>query len=117
MPKKGNKLNKKLLLKKFVNIPQKGSRLFYMKEMTLLNSLIERYSEEFVLALKFPKKYDSMAIIICESYRDQIDKKYKDFTYRTDTSMYEDVPILDKKSGEDFNLTNKPKTIRDFLNG
>ena len=77
MSKKG--INKKLLLKKFVNIPQKGSRLFYMKEMTLLNSLIERYSEEFVLALKLPKKYDSMAIIICESYKHQIDTKYKDF--------------------------------------
>lgn len=117
MPKKGVKLNKKLLLKKFVNIPEKGSRLFYMKEMTLLNSLLERYSEEFVLALKLPKKYDSMAIIICESYKDQIDKKYKDFTYRTDSSMYQEVHLLDEKSGEDFNLINKPKTIRDFLNG
>jgi hypothetical protein len=111
------KINKKLLLRKFVNIPEKGSRLFYMKEMTLLNALIERYSEEFVLALKFPKKYDSMAIIICESYKSEIDRKFRDFNYRADKSKYIDILISDIKSGEDFNIVFKPKTIRDFLNG
>lgn len=111
------KINKKLLLRKFVNIPEKGSRLFYMKEMTLLNTLIERYSEEFVLALKFPKKYDSMAIIICESYKSEIDRKFRDFTYVADKSKYTDILISDIKSGEDFNVVIKPKTIRDFLNG
>lgn len=110
-------LNKKTLLKKFVNIPEKGSRLFYMKEMTLLNSLIERYSEEFVLALKLPKKYDSMAIIVCEAYKEQIDRKFKDFTYRTDHTKYDEIILAEEKLGEDFNLINKPKTIRHFLNG
>lgn len=111
------KINKKLLLRKFVNIPEKGSRLFYMKEMTLLNALIERYSEEFVLALKLPKKYDSMAVIVCEAYRDQIDKKFRDFNYRIDKSKYTEIILSDIKSGEDFNITIKPKTIKDFLNG
>lgn len=119
MPKKLFKksLNKKDLLKKFLNIPEKGSRLFYMKEMTLLNSLIERYSEDFVLALKLPKKYDSMAIIICEAFKDQLDKKFKDFTYKIDKTKYEKTELLEEKVGEDFNLTIKPKTIKNFLNG
>jgi hypothetical protein len=111
------KINKKLLLKKFVNIPQKGSRLFYMKEMTLLNILIERYSEEFVLALKLPKKYDSMAIIICDTYKQQIDKKFRDFNYKIDASKYEEIILSESKSGEDAKVTIKPKTIKDFLNG
>jgi hypothetical protein len=114
---KKSKLNKKLLLRKFVNIPEKGSRLFYMKEMTLLNSLIERYSEEFVLALKLPKKYDSMAIIICDAYKQQLDKKFRDFNYRVDLSKYEEIILSENKSGEDFKVTIKPKTIKDFLNG
>jgi hypothetical protein len=111
------KLNKKLLLRKFVNIPEKGSRVFYMKEMTLLNSLIERYSEEFVLALKLPKKYDSMAIIICDAYKQQLDKKFRDFNYKIDLSKYEEVILSEVKSGEDARVIIKPKTIKDFLNG
>ena len=114
---KKTKINKKHLLRKFVNVPEKGSRLFYMKEMTLLNSLIERYSEEFVLVLKFPKKYDSMAIIVCDAYKSQIDKKFRDFNYRIDKSKYTEIVLSDIKSGEDFNITIKPKTIKDFLNG
>lgn len=111
------KINKKLLLRKFVNIPEKGSRLFYMKEMTLLNILIDRYSEEFVLALKLIKKYDSMAIIICDSYKQQIDRKFRDFNYRVDKSKYEEIILSDNKSGEDVNVIIKPKTVKDFLNG
>ena len=42
------KLNKKNLLKKFLEIPRSASRDFYSREMKMLNSLIERYSEEFV---------------------------------------------------------------------
>jgi hypothetical protein len=117
-PKKTkSKVNKKLLLRKFVNVPPKGSRLFYMKEMTLLNSLIERYSEEFVSVLKFPKKYDSMAVIICESYKAEIDRKFRDFNYKIDDSKYEEIKLSNFKSGEDFNLVTKPKTIKKFLNG
>ena len=119
MPQKVDKklkINKKLLLRKFVNIPEKGSRLFYMKEMTLLNTLIERYSEEFVLALKPIKKYDSMAIIICDSYKQQIDKKFRDFNYRTDKSKYEDIILSENKSGEDISIIKKIKTVKDFLN-
>jgi hypothetical protein len=114
---KKTKINKKHLLRKFVNVPEKGSRLFYMKEMTLLNCLIERYSEEFVLVLKFPKKYDSMAIIVCDAYKGQIDKKFRDFNYTIDKSKYTEIVLSDIKSGEDFNITIKPKTVKDFLNG
>ena len=117
MPPKKGKINKKLLLKKFVDIPKKGSRLFYVKEMTLLNALINRYSEEFVLALKLPKKYDSMAVIICDSYKLFLDKKFKEFNYKTDDSLYEKVILFENKSGEDFKKQNKIKTVRDFLNG
>ena len=105
------------MLKKFVDIPPKGSRLFYMKEMSLLNTLIERYSEDFVLVLKLPKKYDSMAVILCESYKETLDKKFRDFNYKFDKSNYKKINLSERKFGEDFLNTNKPKTIRDFLNG
>lgn len=118
-PKKTSKekVNKKFLLRKFVNIPQKGSRLFYMKEMTLLNTLIERYSEDFVVALNLPKKYDSMAIIICDSFKNEIDKRFRDFSYKIDLSKYESVQLSETKFGQDIKVDTKPKTVKDFLNG
>jgi hypothetical protein len=115
--KSKSKVNKKLLLRKFLNVPTKGSRLFYMKEMTLLNTLIERYSEDFVVALNLPKKYDSMAIIICDSFKSEIDRRFKDFSYITDFSKYENVNLHEHKFGEDLILNIKPKTVKDFLNG
>jgi hypothetical protein len=121
MAKKANnqkqKINKKILLRKFVDVPQKGSRIFYMKEMTLLNALIERYSEEFVLVLKLQKKYDSMAIILCESYKEQLDRKFKNFNYTIDASRYDEIILQEEKSGIDIQVNIKPKTIKDFLNG
>jgi len=116
-PKKDAKINKKLLLRKFLDIPSKGSRLFYIKEMTLLNNLIKKYSEEFVLALKLPKKYDSIAIILCESFKPLLEKKFRDFNYKIDKSKYEKINLSNDKFGEDFHVEVKLKTIRDFLNG
>lgn len=110
------KINKKILLKKFVEIPAKGSRLFYMKEMTLLNALIQRYSEEFVLVLKLQKKYDSIAIILCDSYKEQLDRKFKNFNYKIDSSKYEEIILQEEKSGIDIHINLKPKTIKHFLN-
>jgi len=111
------KINKKQLLKKFVEFPKTGIRLFFAKEMNLLNLLIERYSIEFVQVLSLNKKYDSLAVVLCESFKPEIDKKFRSFNYRIDHSKYEQYNISSTKSGEDILLKNKPKTIRDFLNG
>jgi hypothetical protein len=117
MPSKKQKINKKFLLKKFLDIPKKGSRMFYVKEMALLNHLISRYSEDFVLALKLPKRYESMAIILCDSYKEYLDKKFREFNYKTNESNYLKFSLHEEKSGEDFVSEVKPKTIRNFLNG
>lgn len=111
------KINKKQLLKKFVEFPKTGIRLFFSKEMTLLNILIERYSIEFVNILSLNKKYESMAIILCDSFKKEIDKKFRSFNYKTNFSKYDEYKLSSIKSGEDTELKNKPKTIRDFLNG
>ena len=111
------KINKRELLKKFVSFPKKDLRLFFAREMKLLNDLIEKYSIEFVQALSLDKKYESVAIILCESFKPEIDKRFTSFNYKTDYSLYNDVAISENKSGEDSAVKFKPKTIRDFLNG
>ena len=85
--------------------------------MKLLNDLIERYSIEFVDTLSLDKKYESMAIILCDSFKKEIDKRYKNFNYRTDHSKYDKHTISQEKFGEDSQINKKLKTIRDFLNG
>lgn len=111
------KFNKKQLLKKFVEFPKTGIRHFFSKEMSLLNILIERYSIDFLNVLTLNKKYDSLAIILCDSYKPEIDKKYRSFNYKTDDSLYDKIETTSVKSGEDVEIKIKPKTIKDFLNG
>jgi hypothetical protein len=111
------KINKRHLLKKFVEFPKTGIRHFFSREMKLLNDLIERYSIEFVDALSLDKKYESMAIILCDSFKKEIDKRYKHFNYKIDHSKYEKQIISEQKFGENLQVNKKLKTIRDFLNG
>ena len=116
-PKKQKpKINKKKLLAKFVEVPFCSKRDFYAREMKLLNDLIEKYSEEFISVLTVPKKYDSIAILLCESYKDELDRKFRNFNYTIDYSRYESYTLSDK-CGEDIVVDKKPKTIRNFLNG
>lgn len=83
----------------------------------MLNLLIDRYSEEFVEALTFDKKYDSIAILLCDSFKQELDRRFRCFEYKIDYSKYDNHQISDKKFGEDLNINKKPKTVRDFLNG
>lgn len=111
------KLNKRNLLKKFIEIPRAASRDFYCREMKMLNSLIEKYSEEFVSKLNFAKKFDSMAVIMCEAFKTELDRKFRNFNYEIDFSKYETFKVDQIKHGSDSAVKRKIKTIRDFLNG
>lgn len=114
-PKK-QKFNKKKLLFNLIEVPPRSKMQFYAKEMKLLNDLIDRYSEEFISVLTLPQKYDSIAMLLCPSYKKELDTKFRNFNYIIDDSKYEKF-TLEKKSGEDIVIKKKPKTIRDFLNG
>ena len=111
------KINKRSILKKLIIFPKKGARIFFSKEMKLLNDLITRYSIEFVAALTFEKKFDSVAIFLCDSFKAELDRKFLNFNYKIDESKYDKFIIEDKKFGEDLKNKKKIKTIREFLNG
>lgn len=111
------KVNKKQLLKKFLDFPKNSRREFFSKEMKLLNDLISRYSIEFISLLSLSKKYDSIAVILSDSFKPEIDKKFREFNYKINTSLYEQINLNNIKSGEDLFTDRKPKTIRGFLNG
>jgi hypothetical protein len=111
------KINKRKILQSLIEIPKGSKREIYSREMKLLNDLISRYSEDFVSILKFDKKFDSIAILLCDSFKYELDKRFRNFNYVVDFSRYEKYSICETKFGEDFPQVLKPKTIRDFLNG
>lgn len=109
-------LNKRDLIKKFLLPPKKEVKIFYQKEYKLLNDLISSYSAEFVQVLTLQQKYDSLAVLFSDSYKKDLDLRFKHFNYKIEDSKYEDVKI-GEKSGQDVSLTKKNRTIRDILNG
>lgn len=111
------KINKKDLLKKFLIFPKQNKTSFFAREMKLLNDLISRYSDIFVYKLTFPKKFDSLAILLSESFKKELDLKFKLFSYKTNDDFYEEFAIKDEKFGETILTKKRTKTIKDFLNG
>lgn len=110
---KTNKINKHTILKRIVLRPEKDVRLFFKREMKILNSLCDRYSLEFMNIVNFGKQFDSLAYLASPKLKDTMDQKFRAFNYVVDNSKYPTYNI-GEKFGEDKE-TNKRKTIRDFL--
>ena len=106
------KFNKKVLLKKLIDIPKSSIRIFYAREMKLLNDLIDCYNIEFIATLSLSKKYDSVAILLCDSFKETLDSKFRCFNYKINESLYETNQIYSKKFDQDLILDKKPKTIK-----
>lgn len=109
------KINKKNILARLTLIPEKDKRLFYIREMSFLNILCDRYSLEFMNILTFPKKLDSLAYLVSEKLKDTLDQKFRCFNFKIDYSRYKKYPIGDK-IGEDGLSLKKKSTIKHFLN-
>ncbi len=112
MPQK--KINKKNILIRLVDIPPLGKRIFYAREMKLLNTLCERYSLEFMEIVDFGKKFDSLAYLVSYKLKRALDVKFRAFNYKVDTNRYPEYS-LGEKVGEDAPTLHKPKSIKDFL--
>ena len=109
------KINKKDILSRLTLVPAKDKRLFYMREMKILNNLCERYSEEFMNIVSFDQKFESLAYIVCDKLKMKMDLKFAAFNFRVDSSKYESYSIGDK-IGEDIEVKSKKKTTKQFLN-
>jgi len=94
------------ILSRLLDIPEKQKRFFYAREMKFLKILEERYSLDFLEIITFPKKYDSLAILVSKELKQTMNKKWNNFNFKIDTSKYQKYNI-GKKSGEDFIPTKK----------
>lgn len=86
-----------------------------MREMKFLNILCERYSLEFMNAMTFDKKLDSLAYLVSDKLKDTLDQKFRAFNFKVDYSRYEQYHIGDKV-GDDPVVEKKKVTIKHFLN-
>lgn len=107
--------NKREIIFRLLEVPDKGRRPFFAREMKMLNDLCERYSLEFMNIVDFGKKFDSLAYLVSEKLRDALDQKFRAFNFRVDLSKYAAYDI-GTKTGEDGVINKTNKTIRDFLN-
>ena len=106
------KFNKREIIKKIVVEPDKQKRIFWAREMKLLNDLLEIFpNQDFWQRMTFIK-VPSLAVLRAGAGLKNLTKKYKDFNYKIPEKK--EFPIGDK-TGEDKIISKKPKTIRQFL--
>ena len=106
---------RQLAIERLVDIPKTQKRFFWSREMKLLKDLEARYSLDFLEIVTFPKKYDSLAYVICKELKETMDKKWRNFNFKVDLSKYDRYP-LGEKSGKDYSyMDNKPKSTKDLF--
>jgi len=110
------KINKRSIIHNLVEVPSKGRRTFWAKEMTLLKKLEGKYPLDFLSALRFYKKFDSIAVFLSGPLAKELKSRYYQYNYRPKFSTPEKVDFRAEKYGEDVTIASKQKTVRDFLN-
>ena len=113
--KKVKATSKKEILYRLVDVPSTGKTSFYSREFKLLNTLIDRYSLEFMNVVTFNKKFDSLSYLVSDKLKETLDRKFRAFNFKIDLSRY-DVYDIGEKVGEDIVDKKKSRTIKDFLN-
>ena len=106
------KINKRDLIKKLVIEPTKQKRMFWAREMKLLNDLMGIFPKgDFWQRMSF-EKVSSLAILRSEYGMQKLKKLYLEFNYKIPEKL--EIP-LGEKSGDDKIISKKPKTIRQFI--
>ena len=106
------KLNKRDLIKKLVVEPDKQKRMFWAREMKLLNDLMEMFPNEDFWRRVSINLVPSLAVLRSGQGLKQIQKKYREFNYKIPPKI---EITLGEKSGDDKIISKKPKTIRQFI--
>tara|TARA_Y100000361_G_C11041414_1_gene280124 strand:+ start:368 stop:715 length:348 start_codon:yes stop_codon:yes gene_type:complete len=106
--------NKRDIIFRLVDVPDKGRRPFFAREMKLLNDLCDRYSLEFMNIVNFGRRFDSLAYLVSSKLKTTLDEKFRAFNFRVDLSKYQTYDIGEKE-GEDVVITPRKRTVKDFL--
>jgi hypothetical protein len=116
-PKKPKPPNKKLLVSKFVTVPNESRREFWQREFVLLNRLAERYSLEFLRDTTFLFQGESLAILFAPKILQDLDKRFRIYLSPPRIVEREEIVLQEDESVKRQLPKRKPKTIKDFLDG
>ena len=106
------KFNKRECIKRIVIEPNSQKRVFWAREMKMLNELIDRFPNlDFWIRASF-QKVPSLSHFKSKYGIEKISKLYKEFNYIIPPKV--DI-ILGEKTGKDKILSKKAKTIRQFI--
>lgn len=106
------KLNKRDIIKKIVTEPSTQKRMFWAREMKMLNDLMNMFKSEDFWQKVSLDKVPSLAVLRSDHGLNILSKKYKEFNYKIPEKV--EIP-LGKKTGNDKIISKKPKTIRQFI--
>lgn len=106
------KLNKRDIIKKIVTEPSTQKRMFWAREMKMLNDLMNMFESEDFWQKVSLDKVPSLAVLRSGHGLSMLSKKYKEFNYKIPKKI--EIP-LGKKTGRDKIISKKPKTIRQFI--
>ena len=107
------KLNKKEIVLRMISPPKNIRGAYWSREYKILNELMELFpSEDFWQKVNFNQDWDSLLIFKSEYGMSLLKRKYKEFNFKIPN--FEKIKLT-KKSGRDKIISQKPKTIRDFL--
>ena len=102
-------------IQRLIEVPKTQKRFFWAREMKLFKDLEARYSLDFLEIVTFPKKYDSLAYIVCKELKETMDKKWRNFNFKVDLSKYDRYPLGEKSGKDYFHIDNKPKNTKDLF--
>lgn len=106
------KFNKRKAIQRLVIEPSSQKRIFWAREMKLLNTILEIFpNTEFWEKVRL-RKVNSLAMLKTPKSLIFLRKKYNEFHYKIPEKI--EIP-LGEKTGEDRIFSKKPKTIRQFI--
>ena len=106
--------DKKKIIERLMDVPTKGKRPFWAREMTLLNKLLTRWPNiDFWHKVRFKERLPSLSYLLTEWGLKDVVRKYNEFTFEIPPQKSYD---LGDKVGEDSSTKCKPKYLKKFLN-
>ena len=106
--------DKKKIIERLIDVPEKGKRPFWAREMTLLKRLLERWPDlNFWHKVRFGDKFPTLAYLLTEIGIGNVTRKYNEFTF--DIPEYKTYNLEEKK-GEDSQPKNNKPSLKHFLN-
>ena len=105
---------KKVIIERLLITPKKNKRLFWAREIKLLNDLYSLFPlVEFWEKINFSKKYESLTFLRSEYGMKELKKKFMEYNYAP--RKKEEIKLYSKKFGETYTKKQQSKTIKSFL--